>query len=181
MKTELKVIFFDFDGTLVNLPIDYEKVREELKELFSEYKIVSEFRPLLASIEELSKKVPKEPNLEKRALSILDKFEIESLENATPNQPGIDMYLKFKKEGKTIVIVTRNCHLVVEMALNKFNIPMPKMILGRDDVDYVKPDERHIGNVMKTLRIKPEECMIIGDSDIDIELGKRTHVKAVKI
>ena len=60
----IKGIIFDLDGTLIQLPIDYEKIQKKLKEFFN---ISDNLTPLIPRIIELSKKIQQ---------SVLDKFDI---------------------------------------------------------------------------------------------------------
>ena len=87
----IKGIIFDLDGTLIKLPINYQKIFERLKILFN---TKDEFKPLIPTIIELSKN---KQNIIERAFNIISKEEIIASKNFQVMDNAIEI-LKFLKE-----------------------------------------------------------------------------------
>ncbi|MBC8283636.1 MAG: HAD-IA family hydrolase, partial [Nitrospinae bacterium] len=50
------------------------------------------------------------------------------------------------------------------------------VIFGGDSVKTKKPDPKGLNSIMKQLNVEPSETVLIGDSPVDIETGKRAGV-----
>ena len=92
-----------------------------------------------------------------------------------------DILTWLKDRGKNIVIITRNGGKCVEEAFNKFNLHSPDLVVSRDDVKKVKPDRAHVDFILAKLKLRPEECIIVGDSTHDVELGRNADIPVVLV
>jgi len=52
-------------------------------------------------------------------------------------------------------------------------------VVTRDSVPTVKPNPIHLETVLKALKVKPEEVIVVGDSVWDIKSAQELHVFAV--
>jgi len=174
LPRNIKCIIFDLDGTLANFPIDYESMRKELRTLFDDKD--QKFKPLIDSINNLSFD-SKTPNILKRALSVVDKYELNSLDGVKLNKEIMDIY---SGTELTKIILTRNSSRLVNSFLEKFDLVKPQMILSRDDVVELKPSIEHIQPVFKKFKFDREEYLLIGDSVHDKLIAQSSKINYIE-
>lgn len=188
MFEHIEAVIFDFDGTLVNLLIDFRRMREEIIELVGRYlELRKKFLKLyvLELIEEVYKRIGKEsPGKAKeflqRALGIVREIELEAAEEAAL-LPGIEeAFENLKKNGLKIGIITRNCSEAVKLILDRTDL-VYDVLLTRDEVNKVKPHPAHLREALRRLGTKPENTIMVGDHPLDIVAGKRVGLKTVAV
>ena len=70
----------------------------------------------------------------------------------------------------------------IRRILAELNFHQPFVsVLGGDSVDRHKPDPQGLLRIMETLRISPEETLMVGDSPLDIEAGQRAGVSTCAV
>jgi HAD superfamily hydrolase (TIGR01549 family) len=87
---------------------------------------------------------------------------------------GVEKVLSYcKQNGIKQVICTYNTHQGAELTLkNALIYDYIDDIYGRDDVVKSKPDIEHLKPAIEKYHITPEEALLIGDYETDIQLGK---------
>jgi carbamoyl-phosphate synthase large subunit len=187
-KPKIKLIVFDFDGTLVDLPIDYSSLRAELRKFFQSFEITSSFRPLLQSIEQCSNNVKQNFGEEEgmkvyeMSYKILEKFELMGSEKAEllPNVKNV--LEKLKNNNIKLAIFSRTGRKCILNGLNKFGLEKYfDLIVSRDDVKKVKPDTEGLKKIMAHFNLRPEEILFVGDDVLDLMAGREANVKTIII
>lgn len=175
LPKDIKYLIFDLDGTLANFPIDYTKMRNKIKKLFSKYELQSDFKPIIPEIKRLSKNIEK--NIEEKAYKIIDKYEKKSVRKSTPNIKLINLYKNYHKKNKYIFIMTRNGEAMVLDFLKKYKLPNPNLISSRNNCINLKPNEEQFNIIYEKFKDKKSKYLLIGDSFHDEELAKRVGIK----
>lgn len=170
--TKIRYAILDFDGTLYHLDIDYNKLREELKSY------LKTDRPLVPLIDCIKKIVRGDDELD-GAFEIIDRYEIKGFENGHIIQGTIELLHFFKKRDIKYFIMTRNGKKVVKTFFDKYKIDMPLEIASRDNIKNLKPDPEHINYILDKFRLNKEECIIIGDSNHDANIGNISGIKTI--
>lgn len=185
-QKNLKAILFDFDGTLFELKVDWDRVRQELKELLNFPGPVSDFKPLRPRIQELVGNLVGKglstyevEKLEGLAYDIISRHEIKGVEEGHPHDGAKEILQWLKSKGIKIVILTRNTKDCVLPVIKKYRWPKPDLIIAREDVKKEKPDPEAGLLALTELQLKPSECLIVGDSLPDLELAKNLGSKNV--
>jgi len=89
-------------------------------------------------------------------------------------------FKKLKEFGLRIALhTTSNRNLIYPLIQNNNLENYFDIILTMDDVVNSKPDPEVIIKELKFFKAKPEEALIIGDSDSDIKAGKNSGVDTV--
>jgi phosphoglycolate phosphatase len=79
--------------------------------------------------------------------------------------------------GKSHAIFSNKPVYFIERILAELNFNQPFVtVLGGDSVERKKPDPQGLLHIMETLRIPPEETLMVGDSSIDMESGRKAGV-----
>mgnify|MGYP000004365678 CR=1 FL=1 len=174
----MKGVIFDFDGTIVELSIDFKKIKEKIlnEAKKRKLKIPRKNYPILELLEKI-KKLNKEEGERFYLIGheILRDEEIKACEKTNPKEGAVELLKRLKENGIKVGIITRNCKDVVYNVVNKFNIPYD-VILTRDDVEKVKPDPLHIKKILEKLNLKKKDVLIVGDHPFDVRCGKKLNL-----
>ncbi len=186
MLREIDTVLFDFDGTLVEIDIDFAQMRRRVVSLGVEYGVSPE--PDLYVLESLEsifvKLLRRDPDQAKdfryRAENLITDIEVDAAAKCGI-MPGAEKTLKeLKSRGIRIGIVTRNCRSGVTKAEEMADF-VYDLLLTRDDVKKVKPDPQHLLDALNTLDSKPEKSLMVGDHPMDILAGKRAGTKTAAV
>ncbi len=161
---KLKGIIFDLDGTIVDAPYNWEKIRADLG---------TQGKPILAFIQGLEEK--------ERSLKweILENYEKTATEKATIKE-GMHGLLEFlSKKGIKIALVTNNSRKNVDYLMNKFKLSFD-FILSRESRLW-KPSGDPFLAVLEAWKIKKTECCVVGDSPFDIMAAEDAGIRKIFI
>lgn len=158
----VRAIIFDLDGTVVEAPYDWKEIRRQMG--IDQASILSTLNGLKGP-EKLQK------------LRLLDKFEKEATQKATLKE-GIKDFLCFlKQRGLRIALVTNNSRENVDLILSRFGLRFDEVMTRESGL--WKPSGAPFLEVMRKLGVRPEECVVIGDSRFDFEAGQEAGVPII--
>ena len=161
----INAVVFDLDGTLINLPVDYD-------ELFQEFSKVAKGK----NIRPLTKILPKlEETVRKRIFAIWNKAESEAFTNATINTKGMALYEKFRTEPKALV--TMQGKLLVQKFLNNFSLSFDFVITRENSLDRVE----QLKIAAEKLKVPFENMLFIGNTDDDLSAAKKLGCQFLKV
>lgn len=183
--TALKAIFYDLDGTLVYFQIDFMAARRSVLSYLTENEVPENILDINLTIRENSSRAINflrdslsynDQQIQKILQGVNDKMvevEIQAAAKARAVS-GVETVLSFCKEkGIKQILCTYNTHRVAELTLKNAQIrDYIDEIYGRDDVVKSKPDIEHLKPAINKYHIAPEEAIMIGDYETDIQLGK---------
>lgn len=187
----LKAVVFDLDGTIVSFNLDYKSARAEVIEFLTREKFPQSIFSMNESVFETLKKVEiylqnhhaiakNLSKLKRDVWNIMEKYEIESAKT-TQLLPGILETLQALKKMKLkLGLFTVNSQKATDQIISTFRLkPYFKTVVTRDSVDFVKPNPVHLETVLKALKVKPEETIVVGDSVLDMKAAQGLDVFAV--
>ncbi len=183
----IKVVIFDFDDTLC--------LTEEAC-FIVENKIAAEmgFPPMTRGahqknwgkfIEEaIIERIPGIDSVEfvKRLKSFFSEYMSEEGFDSI-KQANLDVLDELKKAGKKLAILT-NRSLVEARHLIHEDHPLTKRLdffYYKDILDYHKPDPRAFNQALKLFKVKPEECVYVGDSLGDAKAAKEARMHFIAV
>ena len=174
----IKAVLFDFDGTLVHLAVDWDRLRTRLQELFAPYGFESSFQPLLPCLEQARSHLlgsirwsAVADNVMVQAESILREEELQGL-NAAELVPGAcEVLTRLTERGVPFAVVSNNHSGCIHAAFEKFALPMPVVIIGREDVCRPKPDPGGIRKAIVALGVASANCLLVSDGEQDCWAG----------
>jgi phosphoglycolate phosphatase len=187
----IKAVIFDLDGTIASFNLDYKAVRGDVRSYLLRVGVPASLLKVNESIFEMLKKTeiflknsgkPAEAVEEVRngALAIAEEYELEAA-RSTGLLPGTSETLKALKEmGLKIGLFTLSSDKVARYILQRFNLgDFFGVTVPRNRVNYVKPNPEHLEMALKVLGVAPEETVVVGDSNVDMESAKELKAIAV--
>lgn len=160
----LKGVIFDLDGTVVDVPYDWSRIKK---------KLATQGKPILHFIHNL-----KEPEKTEK-LKVLEKYEKKATLQAVLKEGMLEFLDLLKEKGIKKALVTNNSKENVLYILNKFKLEFDCLITRESGL--WKPSGDPIITAVKELGLKKEECCVVGDSHFDIQAAKEAGIRKVFI
>jgi len=181
----LRLIIFDLDGTLVDTVQD---ITDALNYGLKPYGIKSlTVRDTVEMVGEgISRLIEKILSVEKKHLKedIIKRFleyYSEHLADSSREYPYVKETLEKLKYLKKAVISNKGENLSRRL-LEKLGIAQYfNLIIGSDTTGEKKPSPMPVLYAVSKLSVSPQESMIVGDSNYDIEAGKKAGIRTVAV
>ncbi len=158
-----KALITDLDGTLVDLKIDWDSLREKVRKAMG-WK--HPLKPLGASIPQAARN---EEEI-RTAFLIVEEAELEAAERAKPNARLRRFLEKMKDRGIKLGLVTMQASRPARRALEKMGVlDLFDVIITRDQSLNRK---EQILLALKKLEVDPKSCIFVGDMTWDVIAGK---------
>lgn len=167
----IKGIIFDLDGTLIKLPINYEKIFERLKILFN---TKDEFTPLIPTI--ISKSNGNQKLLQD-AFDIICEEETKAVSNFEIFENARDVLNYFKNQNYVLSLVTMQCKNAAKLALDKIQFShFFSSIITRDESTQ---RSEQIKNSLEILSLSSKNVLVVGDRIHDVHSAKQVGCSAI--
>jgi len=177
MTSEAKVVVLDFDGVLVDLKIDWERVKRKLNKFLEEQGVNGiKFGPIMSSLHALSRISPAKAW---RASELLCEEEVKglSLESAVNVR---EVILTLKNRGYRVVVWTRNCEKAVAEFLRALGLNVDAIYARERFLKAGLPD-KDLSIVLEELSVDPASCVVASDHVKDIALAKAMGCFAIGV
>jgi HAD superfamily hydrolase (TIGR01549 family) len=188
----IKAVIFDLDGTLVTFNLDYKSLRAEVLQYLAKrgfprsvFSMKESFFRTLQKAEIYMKnndiKVDFQ-QIRKSVSSIANRYEMQAA-HETSLVPNVPETLKtLKNKGFKIALFTANDEKPTACVLRRFRLKsFFDAVITRQSVKNIKPNPAHLEAVLKVLKVKPEEAIVVGDSSYDMTCAKGLRVTAIGI
>ena len=159
---DLRLLIFDFDGTLLHLEVDWEAVRRALGTEATGETVGTAIQRLRLAGDEA-------------ALASITEAELAGLGDARLD-PSVAGTLEALAERHHLAVFTRNSRTVVERA---FAGAEPPYIVGREDVAALKPDPAGLRRILDHFGLGREQAVLVGDTYHDVEAAHAAGVRCV--
>jgi HAD superfamily hydrolase (TIGR01509 family) len=155
-------VLFDMDGTLVEVPYDWARIRADLGAAETS---------ILTYLEKLA-----EPE-RSRKRAILERHEDEATRRARL-RPGVRRLLK-RLSARRIrtALVTNNSRKNTDILLDRFGLRFD-LVMTRDDGLW-KPSGAPLTEAMKRLDLAPADCLAVGDSHFDVRAAREAGISRI--
>lgn len=196
-----KLIVFDKDGTLMELGSIFVKLADDVINEFSSktnihvpkseikdaFNIIDEKIDMFAassSARKIVEKLSLLPNGDNISQFVSKKLESMHTENEASKIEiihGVKETLEqLKSEGYHLAIVSADDTESMDLFLNKFNIKeVFDKVVTSDNSKYHKPQKELLEEVIQALNCAPEETIMVGDTEMDVMLGRNASVHKV--
>lgn len=169
----IEAVIFDLDGVLVDAAEwHYEALNKALgtfgftisrKEHLSFYNGL----PTRKKLEALSAHKGFSPALHKTVISLKQRYTYETIcARCRPDPAKIEMLDLLRECGYSLAVCSNAVHNSVELMLKRSAIfEYFSLVLGNEDVRVPKPDPEIYFRAFQLLKLSPEQCAIVEDSD----------------
>ncbi|MDA8214219.1 MAG: HAD-IA family hydrolase [Nitrospiraceae bacterium] len=182
----IKLIIFDLDGTLIDSSIDIANAINYAIEPYGARPItVKETISLVGEgiTRLIEKLIERESiNADRNALTerFLEHYSAHLIDNTTI-YPGVRETLQKLKDYKKAVISNKREALSTKILNDLGLLKYLDLVVGSDTTPERKPSPVPILHVLSKLNIRPEDAVIVGDSNFDIEAGKAAGIKTIAV
>ena len=148
---KIKLVIFDLDGTITKPIIDWKKLREEIG--------VPQNMLIMKHIETLGRKE------KKKALGILERWEEDAARKSEINDGFLELHSFLKEKSIKTAVVTNNSETCAQIVFNKHGLSFNGLFTR--DHGNLKPHGDLLVQALCSFNIKNNECVFIGDGDLD--------------
>ena len=168
----IELIIFDFDGTLIKLPVRYDFLRNELRDNFN-IQGESFLIPMILEKTQDNNKVKRE------AFELICKEECNAINGLGIHEGAIEVIKEIHSKNKKIALVTLQCERAAKQILDIMGIKdLFLNIFTRDD--YTDRYEQII-NTMKIFDSTADKTLMIGDRINDFDSAEKAGCKSIII
>ena len=186
---KIKVFIFDLEGTLLDMPADWEGMRKDIHNYFlKNYDINMIFKPVLKKIDvainNLSKIKSKSEleGIRKIVFTIIENTHIKAAKKSTLYEGVIELLTLLKEKGYSTTVLTRSGKEATKILLEKnLIIKFFDMVITRDDIIQSKPSSEGILKIINNYKFNPEFFLMIGDHPYDIIAGKNSCINTIGV
>lgn len=186
-KKKIKAILFDMDGTLIDTLDDLtDSVNFVLKNNRLPERTREEVRTFLGKGIKwtIKKSVPEETReeiIEKCYEEMLDYYGKNGLNKTCPYEGIENLILTLHNKGYKIAIITNKMEEAAKKISDKFFGNYIDLVIGDDKIQPLKPFPNNIYRALKKFKLKNEEVIYIGDSEVDISTGKNASLYTIAV
>lgn len=174
---QIKAVILDLDRTIADLKVNWALVRSKMANFCAKNGIEANF-DYPKPIYEVARAVSKTKKFYADLLAIINEEELKSAGRAKL-MPGAKDFLEFLYiNGIPFAILSSNNSQCATKIFKRFKLPSPKMIIGSDNVKYLKPHPEGLNKILKRMKIKNSQCLLIGDSTDELRLGKVAGIES---
>ena len=160
-----RAVVFDLDGTLVNLPIDYGKLFQEVREIAK----ISDVHPITKTISKLDAKTKGE------IFKVWDRLEAIAWQQGTVKKAGISLYHKFFKEPKALV--TTQGKTLTRNIIGSLKLSFDVIVTREDSLDRAE----QLRIVARALSVSPKDILFIGNTEGDSVAAKNVESQFLRV
>ena len=153
----IDVVIFDLDGTLVRLPIDYEKLFEEFKRIMH----VNEVRPIADTVSRVDEKT------KQMVFRAWDRAELAIAGKITVNEEGMKIYREFRDKPKALV--TLQGKKVVEAILNQLGFNFNFIVTREDSLFRVD----QLTKAISLFSADVKNVLFVGNTPFDADAAEK--------
>ncbi|MBG0791897.1 MAG: HAD-IA family hydrolase [Desulfovibrionaceae bacterium] len=177
---KLDAIIFDFDGTLANVPLDFDLMKTKiaaLGEVFLGERPVPDGKPALEWLDELVARTMELDEAEGKEFRSRGRLVIAAMELDAARDGELFAFTRPVLEtldgrGVAAGVITRNISAAVKAVFPDIEA-LTKVFIPREDAPVVKPDPAHLFQALDKLGADPKRTLMVGDHPMDVETGKR--------
>ena len=181
-----KAVIFDLDGTLLNTLTDlYNSVNHALRTFGFPERTIDEVRRFIGNgVKKLMERSTPEGTSEKVNEECLNCFRAHYLQhmsdNTAPYEGVNELIGRLREKGIRTAVVSNKLHsAVVDLCKDYFE--GIEEAIGVSVEAERKPNPVNVIKVLDTFGITADECIYVGDSEVDVQTAHNAEVKCIGV
>ena len=161
----IEAVIFDLDGTLINLPVNYDKLFEEIENITK----TDYVGPLTVAVSKLDGKT------KKRVFKVWGQAELDALAEMTANNEGMAIYKKFSEKPKALV--TMQGKTLVKAVLKRLKLSFNVVVTREDSLDRIE----QLKHAAQRLRTRVDKILFVGNTQGDSSAARNVGCQFRKV
>lgn len=177
-----KAVLFDMDGTLLDTLTDLRiAVNEGLKTEGYPLRTQEEVRLFVGNgMKKLLERALPEGKPLGRVGEVFHAYYAEhGTDNTRPYEGIPELLTELKKRGVPMGVVSNKAEAALRLLVEKIFPDTFCSVVGQREDLPVKPHPAMAFAAMKEMGVQPEDCLFVGDSDVDFQTGQNAHIYTV--
>lgn len=108
-------------------------------------------------------------------------YKAHMMDNTKPFPGILEMLKQLDEEGYRLAIVSNKFDAAVKGLNADFFAPTIRVAIGESPEVHKKPAPDSVFTAMKELGAKPEECIYVGDSEVDIQTAENAGIPCISV
>ena len=162
----IEAVIFDLDGTLINLPIDYDQLFRE----FSKILKAEDIQPITKTLSNL------DTETKKRIFQVWDEKENLAWKKGTTRKDGMAIYLKFADKPKALV--TMQGKSLVQEIMKSSSLSFDSVVTREDSLErteQLKIAARKLGVPLG------KQILFVGNTEGDATAAKNVECQFMRV
>ena len=176
----LDAVIFDFDGTLADVPLDFDLMKNKiaaLGECFLNERPIPNSLPALEWLEYLARQVMQRDKAEALEFLSRGRLVITATELDAAREGKLFPFTRptlrlLGKRGVATGVISRNISPAVKTVFPDID-EYTNIFIPREDAPKVKPNPAHLHQALEAINAAPQKTLMVGDHPMDVETGKR--------
>jgi phosphoglycolate phosphatase len=190
---QVKAVVFDLDGTLIVSNHDYDEMAKRVKLILGEAGVPTDalsqqgriweiIQGGVRSLQELGLPPERIKDILGRIDEALNEVEVSSVGLVVLKPGATELLEHLRERGIKVGIATRSCgeyarmSMVISRLAEYFDV-----VLARDEVEFPKPDPRHLLQVVEELDASPESAVFVGDTETDQRTARAAGIPFIGV
>ena len=175
--SKFKAVIYDLDGTLVDLNVDWVRLKKNLfKVFFDKTGEKKDFTPLEESLNVVKTEYNHE--IYHKLVKIIAEWEVE-IGNYKINTRLVE-YINNQKKQR-FAIYSMNTKKCVEQFIDIYLEKKPELVIFKENYKKPKPAREDIKTIIEYMKIKRKEIVLVGDSNADKLSAEMAGIEFIKI
>jgi HAD superfamily hydrolase (TIGR01549 family) len=160
-----KAVIFDLDGTLIDLPVNWEALFDKLKQIMHTENV----RPLTVTFART------DPQTRKKAFAAWDEAELAVTKKFKANEKGMKIYNENVNKPKALV--TMQGKKAADSIISQMNLKFDSVITREDSLSR----EKQLSIALENLKVHAQDSLFVGDADSDATAARKTGLKFQRV
>ena len=170
----------DVDGTVATCPYDFDAMRAAVARVAARHSIDATslgVRGIIEQIDLVADRLGDDAEtFREEADAAVKAIEVTAARGASLLPGAQETLAELQRSGLAVALITRNCREAAEIVLRDCN-GCHSVLLTRDDVPLAKPHPDHVFRAIAALGRVPNQTVVVGDHDYDMQAGRAAGVR----
>ncbi len=104
-----------------------------------------------------------------------------NLDQTRPYPMVMEMLERLNREGRKVAVVSNKFYAATQELCRHFFGDLVQIAIGEREGISKKPAPDTVLEAMRQLGVKPEECVYVGDSDVDIDTARNSGLPCISV